>query len=72
MPLPRDYDVAASEPAMSAVQRAEYWVRPHCDGWIIARDGDEYGPYENRREAMFASVDAAHKLGERGRGRQCG
>ena len=42
-------------------------MRPHCDGWIIARDGDEYGPYENRREAMFAAVDAAHKLGEQGR-----
>jgi hypothetical protein len=62
MPASRDYDVAAIEPA----QRVEYWVRPEGDGWIIARNGDEYGPYESRRDAMFFAVDAAHKLGEQG------
>jgi hypothetical protein len=65
MPLPRD--VAASNPAMPCVRRAEYYVRPHRAGWIIARDGDEYGPYDSRHGAMFAAVDAAHKLGEQGR-----
>jgi hypothetical protein len=79
MPLPRDSDVAASDPAIPSVsanptvavppivQRAEYWVRPDGDAWIIAHDGDEYGPYESRRDAMFFAVDAAHKLGEQGR-----
>ncbi len=43
MPLPHDCDVAASKPAMLSVQRAEYYVRPHRAGWIIARAGDEYG-----------------------------
>jgi hypothetical protein len=47
MPAPRDHDVAAIPPA----QRVEYLVRPEGDGWIIARNGDEYGPYENRRDA---------------------
>jgi hypothetical protein len=37
------------------------------DAWIIAYDGDEYGPYRTRHEAMFCAVDAAHKLGEQGR-----
>ena len=67
MPLPRDFDVAASKAAMPPVRRAEYYVRPDRAGWIIARDGDEYGPYDSRHEAMFAAVDAAHKLGEQGR-----
>ena len=72
MPLPRDCDVAASKRAMSLVRRAEYWVRPDGDGWIIARDGDEYGPYDSRHEAMFAAVDAAHKLASRAGTRRCG
>src|SRR5271170_1095084 len=67
MHLPHDHDMAASEPAMGPVQRAECWVRPDGDGWIIARDDDEYGPYDSRHGAMLAAVDAAHKLGEQGR-----
>jgi hypothetical protein len=73
MPLPRDSDVAASDPAIptvsaiSIVRRAEYWVRPDGDAWIITHDGDAYGPYESRRDAMFFAIDAAHKLGEQGR-----
>ena len=62
MAAPGDHDVAAIPPA----QRVEYLVRPEGDGWIIAHNGDEYGPYENRRDAMFFAVDAAHKLGEQG------
>jgi hypothetical protein len=68
MPLPRDYDVVASNPAIPAAERAEYRVVPSGDAWIIAYDGDEYGPYGSRHEAMFCAVDAAHKLGEQGRG----
>src|ERR1700722_12840233 len=76
MPVPRDSDVAASDPVIPTVpaapvipsaQRAEYWVRPDGDAWIIAHDGDAYGPYKSRRDAMFFAVDAAHKLGEQGR-----
>jgi hypothetical protein len=68
MPLPRDYDSAASYPVIPAAQqREEYWVRPSGNAWIIARDGDEYGPYKSRRDAMLFAVDAAHKLGEHGR-----
>jgi hypothetical protein len=72
MPLPRDYDgrdydVVAPNPAIPAVQRAEYRVRPSGDAWIIVYDGDEYGPYPSRHQAMFCAVDAAHKLGEQGR-----
>jgi len=67
MPLPRDYDVVASNPAIPVAPRAEYRVVPNGDAWIIAYDGDEYGPYRSRHEAMFCAVDAAHKLGEQGR-----
>jgi hypothetical protein len=72
MPLPRDYDApippAPTPPTVVPVaQRAEYWVRPSGDGWIIAYDGDEYGPYKSRHEAMLCAVDGAHRLGEQGR-----
>ena len=62
-----DYDAAVSNSAVPSAQRVEYWVRPEGDAWIIARNGDEYGPYESRRDAMLFAVDAAHKLGEQGR-----
>lgn len=52
---------------LAAAGRTEYLVRPRADAWLIEHDGDEYGPYKNRHEAMFFAIDAAHKLGERGR-----
>jgi hypothetical protein len=67
MPLPRDYDVVACHPVVPVAQRAEYRVRPSGDGWIIIFDGDEYGPYQSRPEAMLCAVDGAHRLGENGR-----
>jgi hypothetical protein len=67
MTLPRDYDVLISRFVAPVVHRTEYQVRRHGDGWIIAYDGDEYGPYQSRHEAMFCAVDAAHRLGEQGR-----
>jgi hypothetical protein len=51
----------------STVDRIEYVVRPRGDIWLIERDGDEYGPYKNGREALFFAIDAAHKFGELGR-----
>ena len=67
MPLPRDYDVLDPRFVASVVDRAEYQVRPRGDGWVIVYDGDEYGPYQSRHEAMLCAVDAAHRLGEQGR-----
>src|SRR5271157_1566230 len=67
MPLPRDYDVVAAHSVVPVAERAEYRVRPRGDAWIISYDGDEYGPYRSRHEAMFCAVDGAHRLGEQGR-----
>jgi hypothetical protein len=36
------------------------------DVWFIKFAGEEYGPYETERQAMFFAIDAAHKLGEEG------
>ena len=46
---------------------AEYCVWPEESGWIIAFDGERFGPYEARNHAMFSAIDAAHNLGEQGR-----
>jgi hypothetical protein len=43
-----------------------YLVVRQEDGWFIKFDGEEYGPYETEREAMFFAIDAAHKLGDQG------
>ena len=64
---PRDRDSAHSGTAVPAADRVEYVVRPSDDIWLIEHDGDRYGPYRNRREAMLFAIDAAHKLGERGK-----
>ena len=67
MPRPRDYDSVCVKSVLSTAARTEYLVRPNEDVWLIEHDGDEYGPYKNQHEAMFFAIDAAHKLGERGR-----
>jgi hypothetical protein len=62
---PADPSPSSARPA--AADPVEYIVRP-CDGaWLIERGGDRYGPYRNSREAMLFAVDAARKLGARGR-----
>jgi hypothetical protein len=43
-----------------------YLVVRQEDVWFIKFDGEEYGPYETEREAMFFAIDAAHKLGDQG------
>ena len=51
----------------TTADRVEYVVRQRNDSWHIEHDGGQYGPYKDRREAMFFAIDAAHKLGELGR-----
>jgi hypothetical protein len=36
------------------------------DGWFIAFDGEEFGPYKTEREAKLFATDAAQKLHEQG------
>jgi hypothetical protein len=65
MPRPNDCDDLRVASAPDRV--AEYCVRPEESGWIIAFDGERFGPYEARNQAMFSAIDAAHNLGEQGR-----
>jgi hypothetical protein len=51
----------------TSAERVEYVVRQTNDSWLIEHGGGKYGPYKDRREAMFFAIDAAHKLGELGR-----
>jgi hypothetical protein len=64
---PDDLDSLRVPAILSIATRTEYLVRQRADTWLIEHAGDEYGPYKNRQEAMFFAIDAAHKLGERGR-----
>jgi hypothetical protein len=34
--------------------------------WLIKFDGEEYGPYSTKREAMLFAIEAAHALGQQG------
>jgi hypothetical protein len=65
MPRPNDCD----DPRFAAARHgvAEYCVRPEKSGWIIAFQGERFGPYEARNQAMFSAIDAAHGLGKQGR-----
>jgi hypothetical protein len=38
-------------------------VRNH-NKWVIQFDGEEFGPYKSKREAMLFAIDAAHKFGQ--------
>jgi hypothetical protein len=65
MPQRNDCDDSRFDSARGGI--AEYCVRPEQSGWIIAFDGERFGPYEARNQAMFSAIDAAHNLGEQGR-----
>jgi len=41
-------------------------MRDH-DAWLIKFGGQEFGPYKSQSEAMLFAIDAAQKLGERGK-----
>jgi hypothetical protein len=45
---------------------SRYFIVQKDDGWVIQYAGDDFGPYQSRREAMLFAVDAAQKLGEKG------
>jgi hypothetical protein len=62
-----DHASARTGSSASNGSRVEYVVRPNDDIWLIEHGGDRYGPYKNRREAMFFAIDAAHKLGALGK-----
>jgi hypothetical protein len=66
MPECGDQNLPPIDTALSG-DRIEYVVRPSNDIWLIEREGDQFGPYKDRREAMFFAIDAAHKLGELGK-----
>ena len=46
------------------VPRLRYLVVRNQNEWVIQFDGEEFGPYKSRREAMLFAIDAAHKLGQ--------
>ncbi len=49
---------------------SRYFIVQKDDGWVIQFAGDDFGPYQTRREAMLFAVDAAQKLGEKGKTRK--
>jgi hypothetical protein len=66
-PMPRENDCDEFRFGSARSGVAEYCVRPEKSGWIIAFEGERFGPYEARNQAMFSAIDAAHNLGEQGR-----
>jgi hypothetical protein len=64
-PLPLHDDALASV-LLSRSPYTRYLVVCHEDVWFIKFDGEEYGPYQTKREAMLFAIDAAQKLGEQG------
>ena len=44
--------------------RVRYLVVRHRDEWMIKFEGEEFGPYKSKREAMLFAIDAAQKLGQ--------
>jgi hypothetical protein len=49
-----------------AAARRRYLMMRRQELWFIAFEGEEFGPYQNEREAMLFAVDAAHQFGEQG------
>ncbi|MGJ0513110.1 DUF2188 domain-containing protein [Methylocystis sp.] len=48
------------------MSRAQYFVVLHEGQWKITFNGKHYGPYNSQKDAIRASVDAAHKAGKLG------
>jgi hypothetical protein len=67
MPRAREHDSVDTENGRSGHRHIHYLVRPREEVWVIETGGEEFGPYESRRVAMFCAIDAAHKLGIRGK-----
>ena len=56
--------------ARSQYLRSQYLVVPAKDRWLIRFEGEDFGPYKTRSEAILFAVDAAQKLGEHGKSSQ--
>jgi len=60
------HDDTLAPALLSGSPHTRYLVVCHEDVWFIKFDGEEYGPYQTKREAMLFAIDAAQKLGEQG------
>jgi hypothetical protein len=60
------HDDTLAPALLSGSPYTRYLVTCHQDAWFIKFDGEEYGPYQTKREAMLFAIDAAQKLGEEG------
>ena len=67
MPRLRTHDPVRTLPIQSQSLKAIYSVHRREDCWFIAFEGTEYGPYATADEALLFAINAAQKLGERGR-----
>jgi hypothetical protein len=52
------------------VHQTRYFILRNQDAWLIKFDGQEFGPYKSKSEAMMFAIDAAQRLGERGKSPQ--
>jgi hypothetical protein len=66
MPRPRVEGTAPLAAVIPGAARRRYLVKRRQDLWVIAFEGEEFGPYQNEREAMLFAVDAAHQFGAQG------
>jgi hypothetical protein len=66
MPRPQLHHDTLAPGVFPGHPHTRYLVVRQDDLWFIKFDGEEYGPYENEREAMLFAIDAAQKLGEQG------
>jgi hypothetical protein len=47
--------------------KSRYLIVPHKKKWLIKFDGQEFGPYKSKAEALLFAIDAAEKLGHQGK-----
>jgi hypothetical protein len=66
MTRPHVHDNPQVPPFVPGSPPRRYLVSHRSDGWFIAFDGEEFGPYKTEREAKLFAIDAAHKLNEQG------
>jgi hypothetical protein len=66
MPRPLAQEAVSPPGMIPDTPRHRYLVSRRQDFWFIAFEGEEFGPYRTKREAMLFAVDAAHQFGEQG------
>jgi hypothetical protein len=67
MPRPLVQEAAPLAAVIAGAPSRRYLVMRRQDLWVIAFDGEEFGPYQSEREAMLFAVDAAHEFAEQGK-----